>query len=75
MVRNDEPDTTDSTINEIEAILKGGGDSSVGVLEPSFLLQSIGGLTRKLPLCVSQDLDAHSVVRLMIEKSWLGFAS
>lgn len=54
--------------DNIEKLLKTSGNQAFGVLDHGFLMQSIGGLTRNLPLCVKEDESADFVVRLMVEK-------
>lgn len=53
---------------ELEASLKSNSKEALGVINASFLLESIGGLTKKQPLCIDQDLDVQSVVESLVHK-------
>lgn len=52
----------------IDLAIMSSGKESLGVINNSFLMESIGGLTRKMPLCLDQDLDAQSVVEQLIQR-------
>ena len=54
--------------DKLEATLQASNKNSLGVVNVEFLLQSIGGLLKKLPLCVEQDLTAQQVLELMLAK-------
>lgn len=53
---------------QLESSLLASNKDALGVINLEFLLQSIGGLTKKQPLCLDQELTVQVVVRQMIEK-------
>ena len=53
---------------QLESSLQASSKDALGVINLEFLLQSIGGLTKKQPLCLNQDLEVQTVVRQMVEK-------
>lgn len=53
---------------ELESSLKALGKDSLGVVHLSFLMESIGGLTKKTPLCINKDLFAQSVVEQLLQR-------
>ena len=63
-----EKNQLNSAQEQMEISLLASNKDSLGVINLEFLLQSIGGLTNKVPLCLDQNLDVGTVVRKMVER-------
>lgn len=53
---------------QMELSLLASNRDSLGVINLEFLLQSIGGLTNKVPLCLDHNLEVGTVIRKMVER-------
>jgi CBS domain-containing protein len=68
MTESDKGSSGEQERRQLEATLASSSKDSLGVIHLSFLMESIGGLTKKLPLCIDQNLNAQMVVEQLLER-------